>query len=238
MSDTPDDAADRTLAQALAAWRTGQADRLGAPPAFAPCGDVMRDRELYARAPESALIAWRTLTAQTRGISQIAMWGGAEPAVVADAARRRFGFHAQLAPFATPEEAMAAAKSPAAVGVLALDSRTPWWGRLLAEPRLKVFALLPETAYPTPVEALAIAQIEVEPTGADETLWVTDATGSNHAVETALSEAGFAGRWVAGAGGLKLFALAGYVQAQDPRLLSAPGRLSGVIGAAASPYEA
>ena len=27
-----------------------------------------------------------------------------------------------------------------AVAVLALDETTPWWGRLLAEPRLKVFA--------------------------------------------------------------------------------------------------
>ena len=34
------------------------------------------------------------------------------------------------------------------------------------------------------------------------------------------------------AGGLKLFMLAGYVQAEDGRLASAPGSLSGVIGAA------
>ena len=34
------------------------------------------------------------------------------------------------------------------------------------------------------------------------------------------------------AGGLKLFMLAGYVQAEDGRLSSAPGTLSGVIGAA------
>ncbi len=51
-------------------------------------------------------------------------------------------------------------------------------------------------------------------------------------IEAALGEAGFAADLLAEAGGLKLFALAGYVQADDGRLARAPGRLSGVIGAA------
>jgi hypothetical protein len=38
-------------------------------------------------------------------------------------------------------------------------------------------------------------------------------------------------------GGLKLFMLAGYHQADDPRLARAPGRLSGVIGAAPAPLD-
>ena len=33
-------------------------------------------------------------------------------------------------------------------------------------------------------------------------------------------------------GGLKLFVLTGYVQAEDGRLIDAPGQMSGVIGAA------
>jgi hypothetical protein len=38
-------------------------------------------------------------------------------------------------------------------------------------------------------------------------------------------------------GGLKLFVLAGFYQADDPRLTRAPGRLSGVIGAAPAPLD-
>src|SRR5205085_1126308 len=39
------------------------------------------------------------------------------------------------------------------------------------------------------------------------------------------------------AGGLKLFKLAGYYQPDDERLKRAPGRLSGVIGAAPAPLD-
>jgi hypothetical protein len=42
---------------------------------------------------------------------------------------------------------------------------------------------------------------------------------------------------LAEAGGLKLFVLAGYYQAEDERLARAPGRLSGVIGAAPAPLD-
>ena len=39
------------------------------------------------------------------------------------------------------------------------------------------------------------------------------------------------------AGGLKLYMLAGFYQADDPRLTRAPGKLSGVIGAAPAPLD-
>ena len=202
----------------------------------APSADAIRTRALLGEAPETALIAWRALNARASSLECIALWGGSDPMQVADLTRRRFGFHALLQPCATPEAAMAAAKGPGCAAVLALDAKTPWWGRLLVEPTLTVFALLPQTRFESAVDALAIAEVAVEPTGADETLWVTDAEGPAQAVEATLGEAGFAARWIAAAGGLKLFALAGYVQRQDPRLRSAPGRLSGVIGAVASPY--
>jgi hypothetical protein len=38
-------------------------------------------------------------------------------------------------------------------------------------------------------------------------------------------------------GGLSLFALAGFYQRDDARLARAPGRLSGVIGAAPEPFD-
>ena len=48
----------------------------------------------------------------------------------------------------------------------------------------------------------------------------------------ALAQAGLAAQPLTPGGGLKLFLLAGYVQAEDGRLDGAPGDLTGVIGAA------
>jgi hypothetical protein len=52
-----------------------------------------------------------------------------------------------------------------------------------------------------------------------------------------MSRDGVAATLVAEAGGLKLFKLAGYYQPTDERLARAPGRLSGVIGAAPAPLD-
>ena len=84
---------------------------------------------------------------------------------------------------------------------------------------------------------VAVAQVEVEPTGDDRTFWVTDAPGSSAAIEDALGRDGVAGDLIAEVGGLKLFALMGFYQADDERLARAPGRLSGVIGAAPAPFD-
>ena len=226
---------DARLVAAMADWLTARRDSF-ASASLEPSADAIRTRALLGEGPETALIAWRALTARASSLECIAVWGGSDPMQVADLTRRRFGFHALLQPCATPEAAMAAAKGPGCAAVLGLDSKTAWWGRLLVEPTLNVFALLPETRLESAVDALAIAEVAVAPTGADETLWITDAEGPAQAVLAALGEAGFAARWIAAAGGLKLFALAGYVQRGDPRLRSAPGRMNGVIGAAASPY--
>ena len=57
------------------------------------------------------------------------------------------------------------------------------------------------------------------------------------AVEEALSRDGVAADLAAEAGGLKLFVLAGFYQGDDERLARAPGRLTGVIGAAPAPLD-
>ena len=82
-----------------------------------------------------------------------------------------------------------------------------------------------------------LMEAEVEPTGADLTYWVTDAGGSAQAIEAALGRDGVAGDLIAEAGGLKLFALMGFYQPGDERLARAPGRLTGVIGAAPAPID-
>ncbi len=82
-----------------------------------------------------------------------------------------------------------------------------------------------------------MAKVEPEPTGADQTFWVTDAPGSAAQILAALARDGVAGELLAEAGGLKLFTLLGFYQPHDPRLARAPGRLSGVIGAAPTPLD-
>jgi hypothetical protein len=123
------------------------------------------------------------------------------------------------------------------VAVCAITPDSAWWGRLLAEPEVKVFAALPCLGAWGPMSALAMAAVDVEPTGQDNTFWVTDAPGPAAAIEEALSHDEVAAELVAEAGGLKLFMLAGFYQREDARLARAPGRLTGVIGAAPAPLD-
>jgi chorismate mutase len=181
---------------------------------------------------------WRELISDSlfqQGPFHLSVWAAGDAAPIVEFARFRFGSAPPLARAARPEEALAAAKTRGGVAVMGLAGETPWWGRLLAEPRLAVFAALPCLAAMAPLTALAVAELEVEPTGADQTFWVTDAGQSAAAIEDALGRDGVAGEMIASAGGLKLFALAGFYQRDDARLARAPGRLSGVIGAASLP---
>jgi hypothetical protein len=77
-----------------------------------------------------------------------------------------------------------------------------------------------------------IQRTEPGPTGDDRTFWATDSQAPDARIVEILGAAGLAASPLIAAGGLKLFMLAGYVQAEDGRLASAPGSLSGVIGAA------
>ena len=183
---------------------------------------------------------WRELIGASlavQGPFHISVWGGRDPARVTELTRSRFGAAPSLSAVARPEDAIAAAKAPWGVGVGALTADSAWWGRLLAEPKLKVFAALPCLVAWGPLSALAVGEVDVEPTGDDRTFWVTDAAQSASAIEQALSLDGVAATALVEAGGLKLFMLSGFYQADDPRLARGPGRLSGVIGAAPAPLD-
>lgn len=183
---------------------------------------------------------WRELIGDslaTQGPFSLAVWGGRDPGRAVEVARLRFGVAPSLKQVAKPEEAIAEAKKLGGVGVCALTPDNAWWGRLLAEPKLKVFAALPCLAAWGPLSALAVAEVEVEPTGNDNTFWVTDAPGAGKAIEDKLSHDGVAATLLVEAGGLKLFLLSGYYQPDDPRLARAPGKLHGVIGAAPQPLD-
>jgi len=183
---------------------------------------------------------WRELIGDslaTQGPFHLATWGGRDPGRTVEVARLRFGVAPLLRQVSKPEEAIAEARSLGGVGVCALTPDSAWWARLLAEPKLRVFAALPCLAAWGPLAALAVAEVEIEPTGADNTFWVTDAPQSAKAIEEGFSRDAVAATLLVEAGGLKLFMLSGFYQANDPRLARAPGKLSGVIGAAPAPLD-
>lgn len=234
--------AERALAEALDR-AAGLAASVG--PAFAPADEALALRRLLTL-PRAHLSAAgltrlrRELEGErlARGAGlHVAVWGGSAPARAVLHVRARFGAAPPMAAAPSAEAALATARRPGGVAALAAEGPWPWWGRLLAEPDLRVFARLPDEGAPGAGSMLAVARVEVGPTGRDETWWATDAAGSAAAVERALGEAGLAGEVVAEAGGLKLVALAGYLQRQDARLARAPGRLTGVLGSAPLPLE-
>lgn len=236
-----DERASLAASVAQAKRAAGNGDKFGLRPGRE--AQVMRrllalDRQ--AATPALIVRVWRELIGDSlsrQGPFHLTVWGGKAEALTLEMARRRFGDAPPLTLAVRPEDALAGARRPGGVAVLALDGEHAWWGRLLAEPTLNVFASLPCLTAWGPTSSLAIGAVAVEPTGADQTLWVTDAAQSAGDIVEALSRDGVAAALLTQAGGLKLFTLAGYYQRDDERLARAPGRLSGVIGAAPEPFD-
>jgi chorismate mutase len=232
------------LAQAVAAAKRTAAG--AEPPGFGlrPARETQVLRALLGRAragapPGLIVRIWRELMADSlkaQGPFSVAVFGGRHPVRMIELARLRFGAAPPVTLVETAEAAIAAARPLGGVGVLPLDGGAPW-ARLLAEPKLRVFAVLPCLSAWGPPTALAVAAVEVEPSGADQTLWVTDAAQSAAKIVEALGRRGLAAGLLAEGGGLKLFALPGFIQPEDARLAGAPGRLTGVIGAAPTPFD-
>lgn len=149
-------------------------------------------------------------------------------------ARERFGFAPGFSYVENAVAAVQAARDPRHISVLSLDPRGgAWWARLLAEPKVRIMAALPELSAGR-FHAVALAAITPEPTGDDVTFWVSDSPQTENRIIESLSHNGLAAEALCAAQGLKLFALHGFVQENDPRLGSPElGSLSGVIGAAA-----
>ena len=219
----------------------------GGPASFGlrPAREAQVLRRLLAmprKASTDALVIriWRELMGESlalQGPFQLCVWGGPHLVRTVELARLRFGAAPPLATAESPEDALAAARRLGGVAVLSLETEGAWWGRILAEPKIRVFSSLPCLKAWGPISALAVADTPIEPSGADETFWVTDATGPAQKIVDALSEDGVAGCLLRSAGGLKLFKLFGFYQPDDARLKRAPGRLTGVIGAAPAPFD-
>lgn len=133
-------------------------------------------------------------------------------------------------PVAEPDQALKHAASGGRA-LIDLSSPRPWWAKLLALPQVRVTGALPDDAASLP-RCLLISTEGSGPTGDDRTFWVTDSGWPDARIAEALGQQGLYASPISASGGLKLFILTGYVQAQDPRLASAPGQISGVIGAA------
>jgi len=232
-----------SLARVVAAAKQAAGD--GDKFALRPAREAAILRRLIAAersAASAGLVVrvWREMIGDSlsvQGPFHLTVWGARDPGRTVELARNRFGAAPPLRQTAKAEDALAQARTPGGVAICALGPDSAWWGRLLAEPQLKVFAALPCLSAWGPMSALAVAAVDVEPTGDDRTFWVTDAPGPAAGVEEALSRDGVAADLAAEAGGLKLFVLAGFYQRDDERLARAPGRLTGVIGAAPAPLD-
>lgn len=212
-------ALDRALAGAVRARLAG-----GARPT--PDAEAIALREVLKDLSPPEAAAVRSVLGRidaARGAPLI-VWGPASQVLAAD----RYGLVARIA--AKPEAGLAAVRDGGRA-LMDLNATSAWWGRLLAEPELRVVAALPEHGAGQP-RALMVQRAAPGPTGDDRTFWVTDSALSGARIVAALEASGLAASPLIEAGGLKLFALAGYVQAEDGRLSNAPGSLNGVIGAA------
>jgi hypothetical protein len=221
--EPPEDPA--RLAQDRALIRAAKARMAGGPRAT-PDADAIALRTLLKGLSPAETAAVRSVLGRIDAAqgAPLIVWGPASQVLAAD----RYGLVARMA--AKPEAGLAAAREGARA-LMDLTAASAWWGRLLAAPELRVTAALPDHGAGQP-RALLVQRTSSGPTGDDRTFWVTDSPLSVGRVAAALGNAGLAASPLIEAGGLKLFALAGYVQAQDGRLDDAPGSLKGVIGAA------
>lgn len=218
----PEDAERLALDRALIAAARA---RLAAGARGSVDADAIALREVLRDLPASDRPALRAVLGRIEAATgpALATCGPLSQALAAD----RWGLIGR--PTAEPDQALAMVRQGGRA-LIDLGGR-PWWGKLLALPMLKVVAALPDDAAGVP-RALLVSTEAPGPTGGDRTFWVTDSQASDARIVSALGEAGLIAGPMAAGGGLKLFVLTGYVQAEDGRLTDAPGQLSGVIGAA------
>lgn len=223
LTEPPED--PERLAQDLALARAIRA-RMQAGPRPSPDADAIALRSALQDLKPGEIAAVRSVLGRIDAAhgAALVVWGPASQVLAAD----RFGLVARVA--ATPEAALTAAREGARA-LMDVTTASAWWGRLLAEPDLRVVGALPDHRAGQP-RSLLVQRHASGPTGNDRTFWITDSPLPVPRIVSAFSEAGLAAGLLIETGGLKLFALAGYVQAQDGRLSDAPGSLRGVIGSA------
>lgn len=236
------------LAREIAEAKAAEPDTTSTPSTLLrPDREAMLLRRLLDKprkaVSDAAVIAiWRELISESlrlqgedRGTGlHLNFWAGDRLAEIVPFGRGRFGAAPTQGFLAEPVQVIAAARQPQNIGILSLDPKAgAWWARLLAEPVVRVIGALPETDQNRP-KALSLAALSPEPTGDDISFWVTDSRLTEVALIEELGRRGLAADWLYNAGGMKLFALSGFVQEHDERLAATGpkdlGSLSGIIG--------
>ncbi|RED51571.1 chorismate mutase [Aestuariispira insulae] len=148
-----------------------------------------------------------------------------------DLARDQFGAQTPITAFPSTREALAQVfEGRAGVAVLPLPTvknMYPWWTALAVANAPKVISRLPFAGVGnvrgTPMEALAVASIPLQPTGRDRTLLVIESTDqmSHAGLEKILKAAKLNAVYTTSAdveGWMNLVELDEYLEADDPRL--------------------
>jgi chorismate mutase/prephenate dehydratase len=215
-------------------------DRLDGRPALRPAREAQILRRLAARAngrfPAAVLVRmWRELiAAQTRlqAPLSVAVFAPRERALqVWDLSRDHFGSATAMIAVDRPLQALRAlADGSATVAVLPLpNDDDSWWVSLMAhhELQLRVFARLPFVSSDgEEVRALALSQLEIEPSGDDLTPLAIEAEqglsrgGLRELLATAKLNPGWAATWRPDppAPAVHLVEVDSFVAAADPRL--------------------
>lgn len=207
-----------------------------------------RHRGILPRAVVARM--WRELIAalcRIQGPLSLAVLAPEKSVGYCDMARRHYGSSAPMALYRSAGRALRAiGETPGTIGVLPMPQDgedEPWWVQLaLGESDgLRVIARLPfapagEGSF-EPLAALAVANAEPEPSGADESLVAVQlaAQVSRARITEILRQCGLVVQGVAvhrgpGLPELQLYAAEGFVAADDPRLTQTQELAQGAIG--------
>ncbi|MCW5730788.1 MAG: chorismate mutase [Alphaproteobacteria bacterium] len=209
---------------------------------------MARHRGVLPRAVVARI--WRELIAalcRVQGPMSLAVLAPEKSVGYCDMARRHYGSSAPMALYRSAGRALRAiGETPGTIGILPMPQDgedEPWWVQLaLGESDgLRVIARLPFVPSGEgnfePLAALAVANAEPEPSGADESLLAAQlaAEVSRARITEILRQAGFAVQGVAAHRGLglpelQLYAAEGFVAADDARLARAQELSQGAIG--------
>jgi chorismate mutase len=189
---------------------------------------------------------WRELIASLTRLQtplSVAVFAPGERALqIWDLARDHFGSATAMVPVDRPIQALRAlADGSATVAVLPLPSDDEsWWVSLMSEHelRLRAFARLPfVSSHGEEVRALALGQLEIEPSGDDLTLLAVEAAPglSRGGLRELLAGAGLHPGWAAAwrpdppAPAVHLVEVDSFVAAADPRLAQAQQAARGEV---------
>lgn len=227
----------------------GRLKKADATPPLRPGREAQILRRLVAQHrgpfPRPILVRlWRELLSGTIAMQaelQIAVFASASASGLWDLARDHYGSHTAMTSFRSAGEVVGAvSKGRATLGILPLPEQgeaESWWRLLMHGDALKprVIARLPfggrGNARPEGGDALVIAMIEPEPSGADRSLYIfeIDPELSRTRLLAALNGAELNASLLASSGTAQLVEFEDWVAPESPRLKAALTSLAGKV---------